>query len=364
MRIALDTTALYDARTGVGRFTAAVLERLATRPEVEVTAYAVTWRGRDDLRTLVPAGVDVGRGPMAARPLRELWRRVDWPPIEWWTGPADVVHGPNFVVPPTRRAARVVTVHDLTPVRFPELCTSDTLQYPALIERAVRGGAWVHAVSESVAAEVQEAFTVDAERVVVVANGVDPVAGGDPAAGRELAGGDRYVLALGTVEPRKDFPALVRAFDRIDADVRLVVAGPDGWGAAALHDALAAARRRDRIVRLGWVTDEQRADLLAGAALLAYPSRYEGFGLPPLEAMSAGVPVVASTAGALPEVLGDAAVLVPTGDEPALADAIAGVLADDRLRADLVARGRSQAARYDWDRTVDGLVHLYRRAVG
>jgi glycosyltransferase involved in cell wall biosynthesis len=366
VRIALDTTALYDARTGVGRFTAAVLERLARRPDVDVTAYAVTWRGRDDLRTLVPAGVDVGRGPMAARPLRELWRRVDWPPIEWWTGPADVVHGPNFVVPPARRAARVVTVHDLTPVRFPELCTRDTLQYPALIDRAVRSGAWVHAVSASVAAEVIEAFPVDPDRVVVVANGVDAVAGGDPAAGRQLAGGDRYVLAVGTVEPRKDLPLLVRAFDAVaaaDPAVRLVIAGPDGWGAAALAGAISDAHHRDQVVRLGWVTDDQRADLLAGAAILAYPSRYEGFGLPPLEAMAAGLPVVTTSVGALPEVLGDAAVLVPPNDERALAAAIAAVLDDDGRRAELTARGRARAAAYDWDRTVDGLVDLYRRVV-
>src|SRR5699024_10433228 len=112
--------------------------------DLEVIAFGVTWRGRDELGPSMPAGIDVVGRPMAARPLRQAWRRADVPPIELWTGPVDVVHGPNFVVPPTRKAAELVTVHDLTCVRFPQLCTADTLEYPDLIRRAVRRGATIH----------------------------------------------------------------------------------------------------------------------------------------------------------------------------------------------------------------------------
>jgi glycosyltransferase involved in cell wall biosynthesis len=286
-------------------------------------------------------------------------------------GPLDVVHGPNFVVPPTRRAAPVVTVHDLTPWRFPELANRDTRQYPGLVARAVRRGAWIHVVSEWVAGEIAAEHPAAADRIVVVPNGVTPLPADRPGTGatrgRRLAGADRYVVALGTVEPRKDLPGLVRAFDEVverdpDDPVRLVVAGQDGWGAEALTDEIRRARHPERIRRLGWVSDDDRAALLRGATVFAYPSRYEGFGLPPLEAMLAGVPVLTTTAGALPEVVGDAALLVPPLDHDALVAGLQDLLGDDDRRAALVAAGSTRATQFDWSRTADGLVDLYRRA--
>ena len=366
LRLALDATPLLGARTGVGAFTSAILDGLASRSEMRVTAYGVTWRGRRDLAGRVPAGVDVCRRPMAARPLRWAWERADVPPLEWWTGPVDVVHGTNFVVPPTAGAAAVVSVHDLTSLHYPELCDAATLAYTSLLRRALARGAWVHAVSRFVADEVVTHLGADPERVVAIHSGIPPVAPASAGDGRRLAGAERYVLALGTVEPRKDLPLLVRAFDAVAGDrpaVRLVIAGPDGWGSEALREAMHVAHHRHRIVRLGWVDEEQRSGLLAGAAVLAYPSRYEGFGFPPLEAMAAGVPVVATTAGALPEVLGDAATLVSAGDVDSLASALDGLLDDDALREAHVQAGLRRVQAYDWDRTTDAMVDLYRQAV-
>ncbi|MDP9006390.1 MAG: glycosyltransferase family 4 protein [Actinomycetota bacterium] len=365
MRIAVDATPLLGARTGVGAFVAGLLGALADRTDADVTAFGVTWRGRARLGGLVPAGVATCPRPMAARPLRWAWQRGAVPPIEWWTGPVDVVHGTNFLVPPARRAAAVVTVHDLTCLHFPELCDAATLAYPALLRAAIGRGAVVHAVSRFVADEVVEHLGADPSRVGVAYSGVPDVGDGDAARGRRLAGSRRYVLALGTVEPRKDLPLLVHSFDalaRERPDLRLVLAGPDGWGAEALTLALAGAHHRRRVVRLGWVHEADRAALLAGATVLAYPSRYEGFGFPPLEAMAAGVPVVATAAGALPEVVGDGAALVPVGDGDALAGALASVLDDDERREALVAAGRRRVSRYRWDRCAEGLMALYRQA--
>jgi glycosyltransferase involved in cell wall biosynthesis len=364
LRLGYDATPLLGTRTGVGIMATRVLEHLAARDDVTVRAYATTWRGRDALPATVPRGVDASRRPMPARPLHWAWRTIGAPRIEWFTGALDVVHGANFVVPPAR-AARVVTVHDLTAVHHPEMCTPHTRTYPAALRRALRTGAWVHTVSDFVRDEILATFDADPDRVVTVANGVDEVPDADPAVGRRMAGGARYVVALGTIEPRKNFPGLVRAFDDLageQPDLRLVIAGPDGWDTERFTAAAAAARHRDRIVRLGATDDAGRAALLRGATALAYPSVYEGFGLPPLEAMSVGLPVLATAAGAVQEVVGDAALLVPVGDHDALVAGLRRITTDEPLRADLSARGPQHAARYDWSRTAEGLVALYRRA--
>ncbi|HSL58957.1 MAG TPA: glycosyltransferase family 1 protein [Acidimicrobiales bacterium] len=363
LRVAVDATPLLGARTGVGVFTAELLAGLPGAG-VDAVAYATSWRGRHRLAEQVGPGVRVARRPQAARPLRAAWSRWDHPVIERWTGPVDVVHGPNYVVPPTRHAAALVTVHDLTFVHHPEMSTADTLAYPGLIRRAVRRGARVHTESRFVADEITAELGVPAERITVVPLGVTPPPAVDPADGHRLAGGPRYVLAVGTVEPRKDHPLLVDAFEHLaddDPDLRLVLAGPDGWGAVALDRRLDVARHRDRIVRLGWVDDLSRAALLRGATVLAFPSRYEGFGLPPLEAMAVGTPVVATAVGAVPEVVGDAAVLVAPGDAVALAGALAAALDDDELRARLVAAGHDRVERFRWSDCVTGLVALYGR---
>jgi len=365
LRVAVDATPLFGPRTGVAAFTLGALQALAARPDLDLSAYGLTWRGRGRLPEHLPPGVSPVRGLMAAQPLRQLWRRWDGPVIEHWTGDVDVVHGTNSVVPPTRAAGQVVTVHDLTPERFPELVQRASLAFPGLLRRALARGAWVHTVSSFVAAEVVDRLGADPDRVVTVPQGVPPVGPAPPGAGARLARCERYVLALGTVEPRKDHPALVRAFDAVAAarpGVNLVLAGPDGWGTEALSAALDRARHRSRVVRLGFVGEAERAALLRDASVFAFPSRYEGFGLPPLEAMSVGVPVIATSVGSLPEVLGDAALFVPPGDDDALAEAIVRALDDDDLRARLVVAGRDRAGRYSWERCGAGLAELYRRA--
>ncbi len=363
LTVAIDATPLLGDRTGVGVFTGGALGALARRGDLSLAAYGLTWAGRRRLGGILPSGVrPVGR-PMAAAPLVALWRRTDHPPIEWWTGAVDVVHGTNFVVPPARHAARVVTVHDLTPLRFPALCAPSSLAYPAIIRRAIEGGAFVHTPTAAIAAEVVAVLGAPPERVRPVHHGVEPLAGDDQPGTAE--GGPPYILGLGTVEPRKDFPSLVRAFDLVAAlhpEVRLVIAGPDGWGDPALADAIDRAAHQDRIRRIGWITGPSHARLLRQAAVLAYPSVYEGFGLPPLEAMACGVPVVATAVPAVAEVTDGAARLVPVGDDEALAAALAQVLDDGGERCRLVAAGRARAGTFTWDRAAAGLVQLYRDA--
>jgi glycosyltransferase involved in cell wall biosynthesis len=362
---------LLGQPTGIGVFCQGALGALAQRPHLTTQAYAVSWRRRRLVDAHLPPGVSGRQRPMPARPLHALWRRSDHPLIERFVGPVDVVHGTNFVVPPTGRAAAVVSIHDLTPVHHPELCNPATLAYPGLIRRALARGAWVHTDSDFVAGEVVEAFGVEPDRVRTAAPGVPdlPGVGEDEAAAvrRRLVpgGATRYCLAIGTAEPRKDLPGLVRAFSAValrHPDVALVLAGPEGWGEDELRVALDASPVRARIARTGWVEPLELAALLRGAHVLAFPSRYEGFGFPPLQAMQAGIPVVATAVGSLPEVLGDGALLVEPEDHEGLATALDRCFDDEPLRSRLIAAGASWVARYSWTRCGAELEELYRDA--
>jgi glycosyltransferase involved in cell wall biosynthesis len=365
IRLALDGTPLLGPRTGIGEVVSGLIGEFAVRDDIDVVAYALTWRGRHELASKTPTGARPATRPIPARLVRRAWLRGDHPRIERWTGPVDVVHATNYVGPPTR-ARVVISVYDLGFVRFPELCTSDALQYPTLLRRAIARGAWIHTTSDFVAAELTSTFAVPAERVVRVYPGVPTSQGGDAALGRRTAGAERYVLAVGTVEPRKNLPTLVRAFDAVaehQPDLVLVVAGTRAWGAEAFDDACARAHHGERIHALGYVSAGARRDLLAGASVLAYPSHYEGFGFPPLEAMAAGVPVVAARAGAIPEVVGDAALLIDPDDVDDLATALDTVLTDEDERDTLVARGTIRQARFSWARAADELVGVYRNVI-
>jgi glycosyltransferase involved in cell wall biosynthesis len=372
LAVALDATPLLGRPTGVGAFCAGALGGLAARADLDVSAFAISWRRRMGIVAQVPSGVSTRQRPMPDRPLRVAWAHCRLPPVEWFIGPQQVVHGTNFVVPPTRRAARVVTVHDLTVVRFPEMCDRATLEYPSLIRRAVADGAWVHTDSEFVAGEVIDHFGVDPGRVRAVPLGI-PGLGGVPVSARPGVGPgiplpdgtSRYVVAIGTVEPRKDYPSLVEAFtsvSRAHPEVALVIVGADGWGADRLADAIRSSPVGDRILRPGYLDDDALGVTLGSAAALAYPSVYEGFGFPPLQAMAAGVPVVATSVGSIPEVVGDGALLVGGGDSQALAEGLIHVLDGGADVDALVARGRRRAAEFSWSRCAEGLARLYRDA--
>jgi glycosyltransferase involved in cell wall biosynthesis len=368
LRLAFDCTWALSPRTGVGTFAAAVLDRVSTRADLEVRGFALSGAQTPDVAEAVGHLVPVaGRSRLlSSRWARAAWRRWNAPPIEWVTGAVDVVHSPNVIGPPTRGAAEVVTVHDLSFVHHPQWCTLDTVTwYPPLLARAVQRGAWVHTVSEYVRNEVIATYGADAARVVAIPNATDPLPDADPAGGRRLAGAERYVVAVGTLEPRKNLERLVGAFDLVadqDDELRLVIAGGDGWGAASVHAAIGAARHRDRIVTVGWVDDDTRAALVRGASLLAYPSLYEGFGIPPLEAMQAGTPVVVSREGALPETCGEAAEYVDAHDVDDIAGGMWRVLGNEVRSQSLVDAGRLRVASYSWDATADRLVDLYRAA--
>ena len=365
LRVALDATPLLGTPTGVGVFAAHLLAALAQDPSLDLNAFAVSWRTRHDLADRVPTGVRTEQRAMPARPLHQAWSVTDHPRIERFLGGLDVVHGTNFTVPPSRRAGRVVTVHDLTCIRFPEMCQPATLRYPKLIERALADGAVVHTPSQFVAEEVREHFAAPRDQVVAIHSGVPSLPPPDHTAVPATVDLSRpYVLSVGTAEPRKDLPGLVAAFSAVAGgldDLQLVLVGPDGWGSDALGEELARSAASSRSVTTGFVSDPALAALLEGARALAYPSVYEGFGFPPLQAMAAGVPVITTSAGALRETCGGAALLVDPGDRDGLASALLAAVADEARRSILITAGRARSADFTWSATAQSMAALYRR---
>ena len=365
MRIALDATPLLGVRTGVGRYVEQLLRALAAGGD-GLVATAFTLRGAGRLPAAVPAGVAVRHRPVPARVLRELWARAELPPVEWLAGRADVFHGTNFVLPPVRRTAGVVTVHDLSYLRTPETVAADSLRYRALVPRSLRRAAVVCTPSAAVADEVRAEYGLPADRVAVTPLGVDEswLATEPPAAGWLAARGlpERYLLFVGSLEPRKGLPALLSAYRELratDSGVPpLVLAGPPGWGPALDRTGLLPGS----VLAPGYLDAPALRGAVAGAACLAFPSVYEGFGLPPLEALACGTPVVASDLPVTREVLGAQATLVPVGDTAALAAALATALSGDGGPAARAAR-RAHAATFTWARCAATTRSAYDRAV-
>ncbi len=277
---------------------------------------------------------------------------------------ADVIHGTNFLLPPPGRgAAGVVTIHDLSYLRFPETVSAASARYRELVPRTLRRAALVLADTQAVADEIAAEYRLTGDRVRAIPLGVDPVwfdAAGVPPA--ELRLPERYLLFVGTLEPRKNLDTLLAAFRRLrrqDPQVPpLVLAGPAGWGPALDTAGLAPADVR----QLGYLDAATLRSVVANAAALCFPSIYEGFGLPPLEALAAGTPVIASDIAALREVLGDAGGAVrffPARDVDALAQAISVLLS---ARPD-PAPGVMHARRFSWARTAALTAMAYRDAV-
>jgi glycosyltransferase involved in cell wall biosynthesis len=380
VRVAVDARpAVFPQKTGVGYYTWHLLRLLpAIDPSTTYVAWYLNARGlaggpRGLLRELAAPNLVERSTPIPASWFERLSERFELPRVEWLAR-FDVLFAPNFVPPPTRARRLVVTVHDLAFKRFPETAPHGTKWWLARLDRALDRATRVIAVSESTRRDLLELSGVEPARVAVIPLGVDRTLFRPPgpeavAAARSAFGLDGpYVLYLGGIEPRKNLPNLLAAFSRLTADVRLVIVGGGvEWnpeGSDLLGQALAKLPDgvRGRIHRTGYVSEADKVALLGGAEAFVYPSLYEGFGLPVLEAMACGTPVVTSNVSSLPEVAGDAADLVDPADPASIADGIDRVLGDAELRTRLVDGGLHRAERFTWEETATRTAGVLREA--
>jgi len=385
MRIGIDYTAAARQRAGIGRYTRELIAALlalvgqdAILPH-QYTLFAAVgglprahWqREIDRLRAIRHSQLAIRTLPLSDDWLARLWHRLRLPvPVETITGPLDIFYSPDFVLPPTRRGTRaLLTVHDLSFLHYPEHFVPKLVQYlTQVVTRSVARADRVLADSEATRADLIAHLGTAPEKVTVLYSGVDArfCPQSEPGEAERIRarysiGNRPYVLGVGTVQPRKNYVRLIQAFAQLtnQSTDQLLIAGGKGW---LYEDILAEAEKHPNSVRvLGFVDDGDLPALYRNASLFAFPSLYEGFGLPVLEAMACGAPVVCSDVSSLPEVAGDAALLVDPLDAKELTAAMARALADADLRQEMVSQGLAQAARFTWEKAARQLADTLNR---
>jgi glycosyltransferase involved in cell wall biosynthesis len=350
--VGLDVTSAVTGQAGLSRYAEELWRELEARDDVAVRAFALG-RGRASLEG--PAR----RLAIPLRALRPAWRYLRWPRAESFVGDVDVVHSLALTAVPTRRPL-VSTVHDVLPITLPHL-------YPPGTDRAQRRELDTAARSdvivttcEATAGEIARVAPFPRERILVAPPGVASLPEGDPRSGRD----EPNVLAVGAMTPRKGFDVLAAATAMLGAGCpRVIIAGPDYWQADEMRRAIADADVYGKVDVVGPVDDSTLAALYRRATVVCHPSRAEGFGLTCLEAMRAGVPLVASDLPSVREMAGAAAELVPPDDPEALAASLSRVLEDRDRREELATAGRARALGFTWASTAEGVVRAYRAAL-
>ncbi|MHB1854039.1 MAG: glycosyltransferase family 4 protein [Acidimicrobiales bacterium] len=373
IRLSLDVTAVPLDPRGAGRYTLELARALSRRDDIALTLIA---RSADATRwsSLAPAASVLAAAP-GPRPLRLAWEQWAMPGV-LARQPLDVHHGPHYTMPERARLPMVVTVHDLTFFDHPDWHERSKVPFfrRAIRHAAARADVLV-CVSHATARRLEDLLHPRAQ-VVVAPHGIDHAQfHPGPALGEDLAGlagagiTPPYVAFLGTVEPRKGLDLLVAAFDRVaeaHPDHRLVVAGGRGWGAGPVESAIAAMAHPSRLVRTGYLADDVVPALLRQASVVVYPARAEGFGLPVVEAMACGTPVITTAGSVMDELADGAAATFPAEDVGALADLIDAALSGSGIvrRQETVRRGIEVASRYTWAASAEAHVNAYRLAIG
>ena len=362
----MDYRPALRCRSGVGEYIHCLARALRVSfPDDRLTLFTSSLKDRplpDVEREIPGARVSDHRAPVQLVNL--AWHRLEWPPVEWCIGQScDVAFSPHPLLLPARRAAQVVMIHDLDFLSHPERTQREIRRdYPALAGAHARRADRIITPSRYTQGQIAQRFDVPLDSIAICPPGVPawpgPVKGFDP-------GG--YLLFVGTLEPRKNIGGLIAAYAHllgINPQLPpLVLAGRAGVGADRWLDQIAQPPLAGRIRYLGYIDDSRRQEVFAGARALIVPSFDEGFGMPALEAMSLGIPVIASARGGLTELVEGAGVLFDPDDPRSIAAAIAGVITDLDLAQLLSQRGLARAAGYSWERTAAAIHQVFVDAV-
>lgn len=369
LRVGVDIRPYFEPLTGIGWYLYFLLDEFAKRDDVELHLYGegLTTADGPRLHATLPPGARVHTFDLSRRRLSRLSSpiaRAAFPLLAWAEG-CDVFFGANYFLPRPLSAIakrRVVTVHDLTYKRYPELLQAETLaNLEREMDREVFRADAIVCVSESTRRDVLEYYSLSPARAITIHSGLAAM----PDAGPTPLLPTPYILFVSTIEPRKNLDSLLDAFEALKHrgrfDGSLVVVGKVGWKSEATVARFRTSRWRDSIRHLDYVRFDSLAAIYRGASCFVFPSHYEGFGFPLLEAMSLGVPSLAARSSSLPEIGGEAALYFDAEKKNDLVEKLDSILHDDELRATLSARGRERAATFRWERAAAATLEVMKR---
>jgi len=373
VRVAIDYTPAIRQGAGIGRYTRGLVSALADIDQEN--QYILFCAGEPPSRKEWPPNFVLRQSAIPSRWLTIGWHRLRLPlPAEALTGDCDLYHSPDFVLPPLRTARGVVTVHDLTFLRLPGCADPGLRAYlNRSVPKAVSAARHVLADSWNTRNDLIDLLQVSPGKVSVVPGAVDATFARVEDSGMLDHTRARYglppwfIISVGTLEPRKNYPRLVSAYALMRRQTalphHLVIVGRPGWLYKEVHERVRTEGVGEYVHFLGFVPDGDLPALYTLADLMVFPSLYEGFGIPPLEAMACGTPVVSSNNSSLPESVGSAAMTVNAEDGEGIADAMARVLGNSSLRARLIELGKVQAKQFTWTAAVHQLLAAYKRAL-
>lgn len=373
-RIGIDFTSALTQGGGIGRYTRELVHALVSEQnDNHYQLFSARITESYPVPNPLPVGTHVSYkpAPLTERWLYRLWYRARLPlPVQWIMGRLDLFHSPDFVLPPVQGdIPTLLTVHDLSFIHYPEVYPTALVSYlndvvPWSVERAT------HILADSVATknDLHAVWDVPEQKVTVLYSGVNENFKPQRSVGETAAVRARYklgerpfVLAVGTIQPRKNYQMLIRAFKMVAEQMphMLVIAGGKGWMEEEMIAEIQRQGLQERVIFSGFVDDDDLPALYRGASLLVFPSLYEGFGLPIIEAMASGLPALISNASCLPEVGGEAAVQLPPTDEAGWTHAILALLQDERKLESMKAAGIERAKLFTWKRAAKQLLTLY-----
>jgi glycosyltransferase involved in cell wall biosynthesis len=370
--IIIDYTPALKQQGGIGRYARGLFRALANLDAERRYILLATSDCPDD-RFSWPDNFTTKRIPLTERVATVLWYRLGIPfPAKMLSSEARIFHSPNYSIPPVLGAKSIVTIHDLSFMVLPQYAYPSLKEYLSkAVPKAVRRADYILADSEATKRDLMNLspLQVPEERISVVYSGVDPIfrpqdEDSVQATRRVLnIEGFPYILSVGTLEPRKNFDGLIKAFNvaKMEFDIphHLVIAGGKGWLYERIVQEYIESPYREKIHFLGFVPDERLPALYTGADVFAYPSHYEGFGIPPLEALACGTPVLAARNSSMPEVLGDAALWVDDSDISSIAHGLYELVSNKDIRSSILASAKPQLEKFTWENGARALLKVY-----
>ena len=373
MRIGLEVTAAVRQSGGIGRYVREMVHALADVDQTNQYSlfYASKYKAARGILDL-PDNFHIRHLPVNDIWLARIWQRIRLPvPVEFITGAVDIYHSPDFTLPPTLQGVpTLLTVHDLSFLRDPESASPGLRGYLEIaVKRSVRLATHVLADSQSTKDDLIELYSTPENKITVLYPGVSsdfrPII--DPAKLRQVRkryklGTEPFVLSVGTLQPRKNHLTLIKAFEIAlgDSEYNLVLAGGKGWSYEEVYDLVESRGLQNRVLFPGFVAEDDLSALYSSAHIMTFPSLYEGFGLPVLEAMACGLPVIASSVSSLPEVTGNAALLVDPSNVEDMADAMLKLVENVDLRKSLSNKGFKRVEQFSWYTSAKTLLGVYR----